>query len=51
MPAQFSEAELRQFERIKEAFDPGLRLNPGKGIPLLKHCQEYRSLERRRDDG
>jgi glycolate oxidase len=46
MPAQFSDAELRQFERIKEAFDPGLTLNPGKGIPLLKHCQEYRSLQR-----
>jgi glycolate oxidase len=51
MPAQFSAAELRQFERIKEAFDPGLALNPGKGIPLLKHCQEYRSLERGPSDG
>ena len=50
MPAQFTEAELRQFERIKEAFDPGLALNPGKGIPLLKHCQEYRSLEQGRTD-
>jgi len=45
MPSQFSDEELSQFERIKQAFDPGLRLNPGKGIPLLKHCQEYRSLQ------
>jgi glycolate oxidase len=44
MPVQFSDAELRQFQRIKEAFDPGLLLNPGKGIPLLRHCQEYRAL-------
>ena len=51
MPAQFSEVELRQFERIKAAFDPRLTLNPGKGIPLLKHCQEYRSLQRERIDG
>jgi glycolate oxidase len=51
MPAQFSASELRQFERIKEAFDPQLMLNPGKGIPLLKHCQEYRSLDRRGGDG
>ncbi|MEH6586368.1 MAG: FAD-linked oxidase C-terminal domain-containing protein [Halioglobus sp.] len=44
MPSQFSEAELHQFEDIKHAFDPALMLNPGKGIPILKRCQEYRAL-------
>jgi len=44
MPAQFSEAELLQFEEIKAAFDEKLLLNPGKGIPILHRCQEYRSL-------
>jgi glycolate oxidase len=31
-------------EDIKYAFDPALTLNPGKGIPILKRCQEYRAL-------
>jgi glycolate dehydrogenase FAD-linked subunit len=44
MPSQFSEAELHQLEDIKHAFDPALTLNPGKGIPILKRCQEYRAL-------
>jgi glycolate oxidase len=44
MPAQFSEAEIGQFHAIKAAFDPTCLLNPGKGIPLLKNCQEYRAL-------
>jgi glycolate oxidase len=44
MKAQFSEPELLQMEDIKAAFDPGLILNPGKGIPILKRCQEYRAL-------
>ena len=44
MPSQFSDAELLQFEEIKHAFDPALNLNPGKGIPILKRCQEYRAL-------
>ena len=44
MPSQFSEAELHLLEDIKHAFDPGLTLNPGKGIPILKRCQEYRAL-------
>ncbi|OYD21150.1 FAD-linked oxidase C-terminal domain-containing protein [Oceanimonas baumannii] len=45
MTVQFSEQELAQFHAIKAAFDPRGTLNPGKGIPLLKHCQEYRSLD------
>lgn len=44
MQTQFSEAELHQFEDIKQAFDAALMLNPGKGIPILKRCQEYRAL-------
>ena len=43
MPAQFSEAELAQLNAIKEALDPAALLNPGKGVPTLKRCQEYRS--------
>jgi glycolate oxidase len=46
MPVQFSPTELLQFHGIKAAFDPDGLLNPGKGIPLLKQCQEYRALER-----
>jgi glycolate oxidase len=45
MPLQFSEAELLQFERIKFAFDEAGLLNPGKGIPILRRCQEYRALD------
>jgi len=44
MAAQFTEAELHQFEDLKAAFDPQLLLNPGKGIPILRRCQEYRAL-------
>lgn len=47
MPTQFSEQELLQFEELKVAFDPHLLLNPGKGIPILKRCQEYRALPER----
>jgi glycolate oxidase len=47
MPSQFSAQELLQFEEIKHAFDPALNLNPGKGVPILKRCQEYRALPSR----
>ena len=47
MPVQFSQEELLQLEEIKHAFDPSLTLNPGKGIPILKRCQEYRALPAR----
>jgi len=47
MSAQFSAQELAQLEDIKYAFDPHLNLNPGKGIPILKRCQEYRALPAR----
>jgi glycolate oxidase len=51
MPVQFSTEELLQLEEIKAAFDPKLTLNPGKGIPILKRCQEYRSLPERHNHG
>lgn len=44
MPAQFSDAEIKQFHAVKRAFDKNELLNPGKGIPSLRSCQEYRSL-------
>ena len=47
MPSQFTEAELLQLEEIKHAFDPRLTLNPGKGVPILRRCQEYRALPAR----
>jgi glycolate oxidase len=45
MAIQFNDEELQQFHNIKSAFDPSGILNPGKGVPALKFCQEYRSLE------
>ncbi|UTW13234.1 FAD-linked oxidase C-terminal domain-containing protein [Marinobacterium rhizophilum] len=47
MPIQFNEQELLQFNAIKRAFDPAGTLNPGKGVPTLRHCQEHRALENR----
>ena len=44
MASQFSDEELEQFRRVRQAFDPGGSLNPGKNIPTLKRCQEYRAL-------
>ena len=38
---------LKVWDDIKFAFDPGLTLNPGKGVPILKRCQEYRALPTR----
>lgn len=49
MPVQFSDTELLQFNRIKDAFDPVGTLNPGKGIPTLRRCQEYRSIDAKED--
>jgi glycolate oxidase len=40
---QFSDAELAQLNAIKDALDPAALLNPGKGVPTLRRCQEYRS--------
>ena len=46
MPTQFGDEEINQFHAVKAAFDPGGTLNPGKGVPLLKQCQEYRALRK-----
>ncbi|MCX2795359.1 glycolate oxidase [Microbulbifer thermotolerans] len=44
MVVQFTDEELRQFHDVKTAFDPVGILNPGKNVPALKFCQEYRAL-------
>ena len=44
MASLFNDAELAQLRRLKQAFDPDGLLNPGKVIPTLKRCQEYRAL-------
>ena len=40
MPEMFSEADLAHQQRVKCAFDPELRLNPGKVFPVLHRCAE-----------
>ena len=40
MPVMFSEVDLAHQQRIKCAFDPELRLNPGKVFPQLRRCAE-----------
>lgn len=44
MLIQFDQPELAQLNAVKDAWDPQGLLNPGKGVPTLKRCQEYRSL-------
>ncbi|USH04328.1 FAD-binding protein [Grimontia kaedaensis] len=44
MHHQFNDAELAQFHRVKAAWDSEGLLNPGKGIPEPKHCQEHKTL-------
>ena len=41
MCVQFQAAELQQFYRLKQAFDPLGLLNPGKAIPTLHRCAEF----------
>ena len=40
MPEMFTEADLKQQNRVKCAFDPDLLLNPGKVFPTLHRCAE-----------
>jgi glycolate oxidase len=40
MGEMFDEADLDQQMRVKCAFDPGHRLNPGKMFPQLRRCAE-----------
>lgn len=50
MAVQFNDAEIQQFHAVKKAFDPNNLLNPGKGIPTLARCREYRVLKSQRAD-
>jgi glycolate oxidase len=40
MPEMFTEADLKQQQRVKCAFDPDALLNPGKVFPQLHRCAE-----------
>jgi glycolate oxidase len=40
MTYQFAEADLEVQHRIKHAFDPDVRFNPGKVFPTLRRCAE-----------
>ena len=40
MGAMFTDIDLAQQERLKCAFDPEQRLNPGKVFPVLHRCAE-----------
>ncbi|MBI4983944.1 MAG: FAD-binding protein [Rhodocyclales bacterium] len=42
MCVQFSADELEAFHAVKAAFDPLRLLNPGKVVPVPRHCSEYR---------
>ncbi|MDH4188653.1 MAG: FAD-binding protein [Betaproteobacteria bacterium] len=44
MCAQFSAAELAAFRALKRVFDPHELLNPGKAVPTLARCAEYRGM-------
>ena len=45
MCVQFEPLELECFHRLKQAFDPGGRLNPGKAVPALSRCREFTALQ------
>jgi glycolate oxidase len=40
MPYQFDATDLEQQHRVKHAFDPDVRFNPGKVYPTLHRCAE-----------
>ncbi len=44
MCSQFSTEELSQFARVRNAFDAGGLMNPGKAIPTLAHCSEIKGM-------
>jgi glycolate oxidase len=44
MCVQFSRQELQRFHGVKHAFDPDGLFNPGKAVPVPRHCSEYRAL-------
>jgi glycolate dehydrogenase FAD-linked subunit len=44
MCTQFGRDELEAFHAVKRAFDPAGLLNPGKAVPTLARCAEYRGM-------
>lgn len=44
MCVQFQAMELAQFHAVKDAFDPGRLLNPGKVVPELHRCAELGAM-------
>jgi glycolate oxidase len=44
MCTQFGRDELETFHAVKRAFDPAGLLNPGKAVPTLARCAEYRGM-------
>jgi glycolate oxidase len=44
MPEMFTTEEMEQQGRVKCAFDPGGRYNPGKVFPTLSPCIEQGHL-------
>jgi glycolate oxidase len=44
MCVQFRAGELSAFHDVKDAFDPAGILNPGKAVPTLKRCAEWRGM-------
>ena len=47
MPEQFSDADLGAFQRLRCAFDPDQRANPGKVMPTPRLCGEVPGPYRR----
>ena len=50
MGTMFTEADLAQQQRLKCAFDPDGRLNPGKVFPILHRCAELGRVHVHRGD-
>ncbi len=44
MCVQFQPAEIEAFHAVKAAFDPDAILNPGKAVPTLRRCTEWRGM-------
>lgn len=44
MCVQFDDRERAQFHAVRESFDPGRLLNPGKAIPTLARCAEHNAM-------
>jgi glycolate oxidase len=40
MPLMFSDADMQAMQRVKRAFDPDQRFNPGKVFPTPGRCAE-----------